>query len=69
MESICIGLSERNLELLKEGHPIYIKKENSKEAWDLDKSIVIVYGKTEQDIINDIEKNYHKHKGENPNGI
>jgi hypothetical protein len=42
--SIVIGLSERNLELLKQGKPI------KKECLGVMPDLIIVYGKTEQVI-------------------
>ena len=44
---LLLGLSEMNIQRLKEGQPIYFDA----KAFGYDGNICIVYGKTEQDIV------------------
>jgi hypothetical protein len=47
-QGILIGLSEKNIEKLKEGHPILKDSPKGK--------LVILYGKTEFAILNELKK-------------
>jgi hypothetical protein len=49
---IGLGLSEENIKRLKEGMPILVNKESLKIPFD----IVILYGRTENEIEADIKK-------------
>lgn len=45
-----VGLSEENVKRLKEGMPIHIKSEDLSNLTGWEGSIFIMYGKTEDDI-------------------
>ena len=67
--TFILGLSERNIQLLKQGKPISINlMEMDLEDLNGLKQVVIMYGKTEQDIFNEIEKEIpYKAKSKTPN--
>lgn len=67
--TFILGLSERNIQLLKQGKPISINlMEMDLEDLNGLKQVVIMYGKTEQDIFNEIEKEIpYKPKSKTPN--
>lgn len=48
---IILGIDKDNIRLLQEGKPIYIKK----ETLNIENDIVIAYGETLQQIINDYD--------------
>lgn len=55
-DALIIGLTERNLELLRLGRPIYFPASQFQRP-ELDKfRIVIMYGKTEQAIIAELQE-------------
>jgi hypothetical protein len=49
---VILGLSEGNLQKLREGDPIFIHK----AELGLREDVLILYGKTEQDIVETLEK-------------
>ncbi len=50
---IIFGLSDRNLELLREGRPIQFDG----QKLGINGQVVILYGRTEADIVKDIQEN------------
>jgi hypothetical protein len=49
---IGFGLSDMNIQRLREGKPIYIKGED----WDVEFDVTIFWGRTEDDIAAELEK-------------
>jgi len=49
---LCFGLSEKNLEKLKEGQPIVV---DGAELGRSDLRVMIFYGKTERDMYQDLK--------------
>ena len=47
---VGIGLSEDNLRKLREGMPIHITPEDMKNLLGVECSIIVMYGRTEEDI-------------------
>jgi len=54
--SLGFGLSERNIELLKQGNPIYVVL----DEMGLNASIMIMYGKTEAELIETLKPHIGK---------
>jgi len=50
-----LGISELNVRKLKEGMPIYIKDEELEKLTGWNGNILLLYGRTEEDITKDIE--------------
>lgn len=52
---IGFGLSEANVQKLKEGMPVLIDVDHTKELLGVQARIVIFYGKTEEDMQEDLK--------------
>jgi hypothetical protein len=51
---LLLGLSEGNLTLLREGKPILVDL----LPFGMDGQVILIYGKTEDDITRDLAKNF-----------
>ena len=51
-DGLLIGLSEKNIERLKAGEPIFVKADDS--AFPI--NMIIMVGKTEEDIITELQE-------------